>query len=78
MRKAQAILRLGEKWGKDLEKASEKAMAFGNTSYRSIKSMLEMWLLSMDAAVSSPAPALSEQGQSFLRESGYFSGEARS
>lgn len=78
MRKAQAILRLGEKWGKDLEKASEKAMAFGNTGYRSIKSMLEKELLSMDAGVSSPAPALSEQGQSFLRESGYFSGEARS
>ena len=36
MRKAQAILRLGEKWGKDLEKASEKAMAFGNTNYRNI------------------------------------------
>lgn len=76
MRKAQAVLRLGEKWGQDLEKASEKAMAFGNTRYSSIKSMLEKGLLSKEKAAC-PAP-LSMQGQSFLREPTYFSGEARS
>jgi transposase len=76
MRKALAILRLGDKWGKDLEKASEKALSFGNTSYRSIRCMLEKGLLSTDAEASC-AP-LSEQGQSFLRESTYFCGEARS
>lgn len=75
-RKAQAILRLGEKWGKDLERASEKAMAFGNTFYRSIKSMLEKGLILTE--VTAPPAPLSEQGQSFLREPTYFSGEVRS
>lgn len=73
MRKAQAILRLGEKWGEDLEKASEKALSYGNTDYRSIRSMLEKDLLSTEAPAE-PA-VLSELGQSFLRKSSYFSGE---
>jgi len=73
MRKAQAILRLGEKWGEDLEKASEKALSYGNTDYRSIRSMLEKGLLSTEAPAE-PA-VLSELGQSFLRKSSYFSGE---
>jgi hypothetical protein len=73
MRKAQAILRLGEKWGEDLEKASQKALSFGNTDYRSIRSILEKDLLSMAAPASHAT--LSELGQSFLRESSYFSGE---
>lgn len=76
MRKAQAILRLGEKWGGNLEKAARKALSYGNTDYRSIKSILEKDLLSTEPAAS-PA-ALSELGQSFLRESSYFSGEDRS
>jgi hypothetical protein len=76
MRKAQAVLRLGEKWGEDLEKASEKALSYGNTDYRSIGSMLEKGILSTEAP---PALAvLSDLGQSFLRESSYFSGEDRS
>lgn len=77
MRKAQAILRLGLKWGKDLEKASQKALCYGNTEYRSIKSMLEEGILSTEAPPTAAAK-LSELGQSFLRKSNYFSGEDRS
>ena len=76
MRKAQAVLRLGLKWGADLEKASEKALAYGNTEYRSIRSMLEKGLLSTEAPAASAN--LSDLGQSFLRQSSYFSGEDRS
>jgi hypothetical protein len=76
MRKAQAILRLGEKWGEDLEKAARKALSYGNTDYRSIRSILEKDLLCTEPEAS-PA-ALSELGQSFLRKSSYFSGEDRS
>lgn len=76
MRKAQAILRLGEKWAQDLEKASQRALAYGTITYRSIRAMLEKGLLSAEAPAES-AP-LSELGQSFLRQATYFSGEARS
>jgi hypothetical protein len=76
MRKAQAVLRLGEKWGEDLEKASEKALSYGNTDYRSIRAMLEKGLLSTDAPAT--IAVLSDLGQSFVRESSYFSGEDRS
>jgi hypothetical protein len=76
MRKAQAVLRLGLKWGKDLEKASEKALAYGNTEYRAIRSMLEKGLLTTEAPGASVQ--LSELGQSFLRKPSYFSGEDRS
>jgi hypothetical protein len=76
MRKAQAVLRLGLKWGADLEKASEKALAYGSIEYRSIRSMLEKGLLSTEAPA--PAAQLSDLGQSFLRQSSYFSGEDRS
>lgn len=76
MRKAQAVLRLGLKWGADLERASEKALSFGNTEYRSIRSMLEKGLLSTQAPAASAG--LSDLGQSFLRQSSYFSAEERS
>jgi len=76
MRKAQAVLRLGSKWGADLEKASEKALAYGNTEYRCIKSMLEKGLLITEAPTA--CAKLSPLGKSFLRESSYFSGEDRS
>ena len=72
-RKAQAVLRLGVKWGADLEKASEKALCYGSTEYRSIRSMLEKGLLSTE--VPAATAQLSNLGQSFLRESSYFSGE---
>jgi len=76
MRKAQGVLRLGLKWGPDLERASEKALAYGNTEYRSIRSMLEKGLLSTEAPATTAN--LSDLGQSFLRQSSYFSGEDRS
>lgn len=76
MRKAQAVLRLGLKWGADLERASEKALCYGSTEYRSIKSMLEKGILSTETPAA--AAALSELGKSFLRDSSYFSGEERS
>ena len=76
MRKAQGVLRLGLKWGHDLERASEKALAYGNTEYRSIRSMLEKGLLSTEAPAATAN--LSDLGQSFLRDSNYFSGEDRS
>jgi transposase len=75
MRKAQAVLRLGVKWGENLEKASEKALAYGNTEYRSIRSMLEKGFLFTEAPAA--AVQLSCLGKSFLRESSYFSGEDR-
>lgn len=76
MRKAQAVLRLGLKWGTDLERASEKALAYGSTRYRSIRSMLEKDLLLSEAPAA--AANLSDLGQSFLRQSSYFSLEGRS
>jgi len=77
MRKAQAVLRLGLKWGADLEKASNKALCYGNTEYRAIRSILEKGIVSNEAPPASSAK-LSKLGQSFLRESNYFSGEGRS
>lgn len=76
MRKAQAILRLGQKWGADLEKAAEKALSYGATEYRSIKAMLEKGVLTTEPPAK--AAKLSELGQSLLRESSYFSREDRS
>jgi hypothetical protein len=76
MRKAQAVLRLGEKWAQDLEKASQRALAYGTITYRSIRAMLEKGLLSAEEPAES-AP-LSELGQSFLRQATYFPGEAHS
>ena len=76
MRKAQAVLRLGLKWGADLEKASNKALCYGNTEYRAIRSILEKGIVSNEAPPASSAE-LSKLGQSFLRQSNYFSGEGR-
>jgi transposase len=70
LRKAQAILRLGEKYGPDLERACERALAFGNFRYKSLKIILETGLVQPE-----PAPAyhpLSPLGQSFLRPADYF------
>jgi len=73
MRKAQAVLRLGLRWGEDLEKAAEKGLAYGNTEYRCIRSILEKGLLSTEAPAA--AAQLSYLGKSFLRDSSYFAGE---
>lgn len=75
LRKAQAILRLGEKYGSDLEKACERALAFGNYRYKSLKVILEKGLTKPELPpTSSP---LSPLGQSFLRPATYFTPEVR-
>jgi len=71
LRKAQAILRLGEKYGQELERASERALAFGNHRYKSLKIILEKGLCKPEA--SPPVSPLSPLGQSFLRPTTYFS-----
>ncbi len=73
LRKAQAILRLGEKYGQDIEIACERALAFGNYRYKSLKIILEKGLAKPEATpISSP---LSPLGQSFLRQADYFTPE---
>lgn len=73
LRKAQGILRLGEKYGKELEQASERALAFGNYRYKSLKTILEKELCKPeDAPLVSP---LSPLGESFLRPATYFTPE---
>lgn len=73
LRKAQGILRLGEKYGKELEHASERALAFGNYRYKSLKTILEKELCKPeDAPLVSP---LSPLGESFLRPATYFTPE---
>jgi transposase len=70
LRKAQAILRLGEKYGQQLEQACERAVSFGNYRYKSLKTILEKGLAKVEgAAVVSP---LSSLGESFLRPVTYF------
>jgi transposase len=75
LRKVQAILRLGEKCPGELEKVAERALLFGNTRYRSIKTMLEQGVSEAHQGPPAPAP-LSEIGQRFLRHPAYFAREA--
>lgn len=73
--KAQAILRLAEKYANDIERVAERAIGFGVTRHRSIKVMLEQGI---SEARQRPAPApLSEMGQRFLRPAAYFAREVR-
>ena len=45
LRKAQGILRLAEKYGQEeMERASERALLFGDYRHRSLKNILEMGL----------------------------------
>jgi transposase len=74
LRKAQAILRLAEKYTSDIEKVAERALLFGATRYKSIKAMLEKNVTTEQTA--HPAP-LSDLGQRFLREPAYFAREVR-
>jgi transposase len=74
LRKAQALLRLAEKYSGDIERVSERALLFGNTRYKSIKAMLENMITPEEAA--HPVP-LSDLGQRFLRPPHYFSREVR-
>jgi transposase len=76
LRKAQGILRLGEKYGQEeMERACERALLFGNYRYRSLKSILEMGLSKPEDAP--PVSPLSPLGQSFLRPTTYFAQEVR-
>jgi len=75
LRKAQAILRLAEKYSGDIERVSERALCYGNTRLRSIKTMLENNVATPDEPKKT-AP-LSDLGQRFLREPSYFGREVR-
>jgi hypothetical protein len=72
LRKAQAVLRLAEKYGPaSMEAAAQRALAFGNFQYRSLKTILEKGWLRADNPPQLSLP-LSPLGQSFLRPAGYF------
>jgi transposase len=73
LRKAQAILRLSEKYGQTaMEAAAQRALLFGNFHYRSIKTILEKgWLTPVPTTPKAVAP-LSPLGQRFLRSPQYF------
>jgi transposase len=75
LRKAQAILGLGERYGQELERACERALAFGNYRYKSLKVILEKGLAKPEAPP--PSSPLSPLGQSFLRPPNYFIPEVR-
>jgi transposase len=72
LRKAQAILRLAEKHGKEsMEAAAERALFFGNLGYHSIKTILEKgWKMNPERV--QPPLNLSPLGQRFLRPPDYF------
>ena len=74
LRKAQAVLRLGKKYGTEaLEQGCERALQFGNYRLASLRTILEKELT---AAEPLPAPVrLSALGESFLRAKSYFAGE---
>jgi transposase len=72
LRKAQAVLRLAEKYGPAaMETAAQRALAFGNFQYRSLKTILEKGWLQADHPPQLSLP-LSPLGQSFLRPPQYF------
>lgn len=75
LRKAQAVLRLAEKYRDIIEKVAERALLFGNTRYKSIKAMLEKGMTETMPAIMRTAP-LSELGRRFLRSPDYFKGVA--
>jgi len=74
LRKAQALLRLAEKYGPvSMEAAAQRALFFGNFRYRSIKTILEKNWFSLEPLPSpSPQLPLSSLGQRFLRPPEYF------
>lgn len=74
LRKAQALLRLAEKYSRDIEKVAERALRYGVTRYRSIKVMLEKDLSDEEPRHKAP---LSDLGQRFLRSPDYFGREVR-
>jgi transposase len=76
LRKAQGILRLGEKYGKDqLERACKRAWEYGNYRYKSIKAILDKGLFEDCEGDAPSVVCLSPLGVSFLRSPSYFAQE---
>ncbi|MDD5095718.1 MAG: IS21 family transposase [Dehalococcoidia bacterium] len=72
LRKAQAIIRLADKYGKErMEAASQRSLYFGNLHYRAIKRILERDLDEIPDTTP-PTAQLSLLGMRFLREPSYF------
>ncbi len=73
LRKAQAVLRLAQKYGAaNLEAAAGRALAFGNFRYKSLEAVLKHgWATPPESTEATPFP-LSLLGQSFLRDPRYF------
>jgi transposase len=73
LRKAQAILRLAQKYGNSsMEEAAKRALFFGNFRYQSIKTILEKgWNMPAEPVRQIPLD-LSPLGRSFLRPPDYF------
>ena len=72
LRKAQAVIRLADKYGKErMEAASQRALYFGNFHHRAIKRILERGL---DETLEAKPTAvqLSLLGSTFLRDPSYF------
>ena len=72
LRKAQAILRLAEKYSGEIEKVAERALSYGNIRYRAIKTMLENGIATEQTTHQA---LLSDLGQRFLRPPAYFGRE---
>ena len=72
LRKAQAVLRLAEKYPDIIERVSERALLYGNFRYKSIKTMLQKEITDIPSLITH-AP-LSELGKRFLRSPDYFKG----
>jgi len=66
LRKAQAVLRLAQKYGSAaMESAAERSLFFGNFRYRSIKAILENGWKPPQEPVGQVRLELSELGKSF-------------
>jgi hypothetical protein len=76
LRKTQAILRLAEKYRDTIDKVAERALSFGNTRYKSIKTMLEKGMTGTPYIITTKAAPLSDLGRRFLRPPDYFKGVA--
>lgn len=77
LRKAQAVLRLAQKFGPaSMEAAAQRALLFGNCNYKSIKTILEKgWETDSEKTPQSTPQLslpLSPLGQRFLRSPDYF------
>lgn len=72
LRKAQAILRLAEKYTDIVEKVAERALSYGNIQYKSLKVMLEKGITDKPLIIA--AAPLSEMGKRFLRSPESFKG----